>query len=181
MGEQIRKVAFILFALIFVGIIAAMNSTVLSTATNGNKQLSTTLQTSDTASLEIYNDSAVGGSQVQSAAKNPSSVSTTNLIVGVITKAAPSKVYVYASSAPDASNLPFQNYENNSASYAYNPSVAESAINSGSQFHSYLISNANGVICAVMFVQEGAVTDTSTLAGFVASNYTCAALNVGTT
>lgn len=141
MGSRIQKIAFIIFALLFVAIMAVMNSTVLNLGTNGNKQLSTTLQTSDTASLEVYNDAVVSGSTVLSAAKNPSSVSSTNLKIGVLTKAA-SDMKVYIANASDEENK-------------YSADDSDNAINAGSQFHSYLCYNDNGVVTGIAFVQDG--------------------------
>lgn len=142
MGSRIQKIAFIIFALLFVAIMAVMNSTVLNLGTNGNKQLSTTLQTSDTASLEVYNDATVAGSTVLSAAKNPSSVSSTNLVIGVVTKAADTEVKPYASN-PDGTNTFKYTGEN------------ELSINAGAQFHSYLVYNDNGVVTGILFTQDG--------------------------
>ena len=138
MGSRIQKIAFIIFALLFVAIMAVMNSTVLNLGTNGNKQLSSTLQTSDTASLEVYNDATVAGSTVLSAAKNPSSVSSTKMNIGVLTKAAGQEMKVYT---PDGSSK----YDGSDVN----------AINASSQFHSYLCYNKNGVVTGIAFVQEG--------------------------
>lgn len=152
MGSRIQKIAFIIFALLFVAIMAVMNSTVLNLGTNGNKQLSTTLQTSDTASLEVYNDATVAGSTVLSAAKNPSSVSSTALKIGVLTKAAASDsagMKVYISNADSDDNK-------------YSTSDSSNTINAGAQFHSYLCYNDNGVVTGIAFVQDGVTTEEAT-------------------
>lgn len=175
MGEHIRKVAWILFALLFVGVIAAMNNGILSTATNGNKQLSATLQTSDTASLELYNDSSVSGSQVLSAAKNPGSLSTTNLIVGVCTAASGnSSIYQYTAGAevPASGSSPFSA---TNSKFEYTETVkntADATINPSAQFHSYLIKNKNEAPCAILFVQNGVDVNSN----MIGSDFTCAAL-----
>lgn len=143
MGSRIQKIAFIIFALLFVAIMAVMNSTVLNLGTNGNKQLSTTLQTSDTASLEVYNDATVAGSTVLSAAKNPSSVSSTNLVIGVTTKAADDEVKAYSSNGAITDT---EKYTGSDSAYA---------INAGSQFHSYLVYNDNNVVTGILFTQDG--------------------------
>lgn len=173
MGSRIQKIAFIIFALLFVAIMAVMNSTVLNLGTNGNKQLSTTLQTSDTASLEVYNDATVSGSTVLNAAKNPSSVSSTNLTIGVVTKAVPGTVKAYATTTGNDENA----FGVSTEKYVGSTSDG-SAINSGASFHSYLVNNANGVVSGILFVQENAVSDTDALKNFIASGYSCSALGV---
>lgn len=171
MGSRIQKIAFIIFALLFVAIMAVMNSTVLNLGTNGNKQLSTTLQTSDTASLEVYNDASVAGSAVLSAAKNPSSVSSTNLKIGVLTKAAGTTMKVYIANGSDDNK--------------YSGS-GNDAINASSQFRSYLCYNANGVVTGIAFIQDGVTDDDckTAIEGVLSGDETslgttCPSLNIG--
>lgn len=161
MGSRIQKIAFIIFALLFVAIMAVMNSTVLNLGTNGNKQLSTTLQTSDTASLEVYNDATVAGSTVLSAAKNPSSISSTNLIIGVVTRADTSG-HKYDTTADDYSTT---------SSYASVIKNDQNAIiNSGSQFKSHLVYNTNGVVSGIYFIQDGASNEPDVVTLFGSGN-----------
>lgn len=142
MGSRVQKIAFIIFALLFVAIMAVMNTSVLNLGTNANKQLSTTLQTSDSSALEIYNNSIVSGNTVLNAAKNPSVVSSTNMTIAVVTKA-------------NQSGEPYTSTD----TYTANPSDS-TYINTSSQFTSHLVSNSNGVIVGIIFIQDGA---TSTL------------------
>lgn len=150
MGSRIQKIAFIVFALLFVAIMAVMNTSVLNLGTNANKQLSTTLQTSDSASLGVYDDAVISGSTVQSAAKNPSSVSSTQLQIGVATKADPNgRVYT---------NDKKYSGSNSDTTSTLDPNTM---INTGSQFRSHLVYNSNGVVVAIYFIQEGTTGEAS--------------------
>jgi hypothetical protein len=61
MGSRLQKIAFIVFALLFVAVIAIMNSSILTMATSANGQL-TSIVSSDDASLNIYDQQKVFGS-----------------------------------------------------------------------------------------------------------------------
>lgn len=101
-----------------------------------------------------YNLYSVAGSTVLSAAKNPSSVSSTNLKIGVVTKAdSTGKVYDAADSTADTYPEVISNNE-------------ESIINSGSQFKSHLVSNTNGVITGIYFIQDGVTNSPSVVTLF---------------
>lgn len=138
MGSRIQKIAFIVFALLFVAIIAVMNTGILNMAINANKQLSTTISTSNASTLELYNNTKISGDTVSAAAKNPDSLASTGITVYVVTKADSSTTSKYASENP---------YKAQSSDTSY--------INPSAQFQSYLCENDNGVVAGILFIQDG--------------------------
>ncbi len=138
MGSRIQHIAFIVFALLFVAIIAVINTGILNMGTNANKTLSTTVQTSNSSTLELYNNTTIAGDTVANAAKNPDSLANTSMKVFVVTKSSNTQ----------------STYDN---SHKYKAQSTDSAyINSSAQFQSYLCENDNGVVSGILFVQEGA-------------------------
>ena len=87
MGSRIQHIAFIVFALLFVAIIAVINTGILNMGTNANKTLSTTVQTSNSSTMELYNNTKIAGDTVAAAAKNPNSLANTSMTIYVVTKA----------------------------------------------------------------------------------------------
>ena len=147
MGSRIQHIAFIVFALLFVAIIAVINTGILNMGTNANKTLSTTVQTSNSSTLELYNNTKIAGDTVANAAKNPDSLANTSMTVFVATK---------ASTEPEA-------YTN---SKKYKAQSSDSKyINSSAQFDSYLCENDNGVVSGILFVQEGSTYTVGTTVG----------------
>lgn len=139
MGSRIQHIAFIVFALLFVAIIAVINTGILNMGTNANKTLSTTVQTSNSSTLELYNSTTIAGDTVAAAAKNPNSLANTSMSIYVVTKA--------------MTALPSKPYDNNNKYQA--KSGDPDYINSSAQFNSYLLQNSNGVISGILFIQEG--------------------------
>ena len=138
MGSRIQHIAFIVFALLFVAIIAVINTGILNMGTNANKTLSTTVQTSNSSTMELYNNTKISGDTVAAAAKNPDSLANTSMTVFVVTKAGGQTVYTY----------------DNSNKYKAQSS-ADDYINSSAQFQSYLCENDNGVVSGILFIQDG--------------------------
>lgn len=147
MGSRIQHIAFIVFALLFVAIIAVINTCILNMGTNANKTLSTTVQTSNSSTLELYNNTKIAGDTVANAAKNPDSLANTAMQVFVVTK----------------SNNTQATYDN---AHKYKAqSSAKEYINSSAQFDSYLCENDNGVVSGILFVQDGATYDSNEIGG----------------
>jgi ABC-type Na+ efflux pump permease subunit len=141
MGSRLQKIAFIVFALLFIAVMAIMNSSILTMATSANGQL-TSIVSSDDASLNIYDQQKVFGSTVAKAAKAPSDVADTIKNVYVITMAneegvAYSTASKYSSTEADAANV----------------------INTTAKFTAYQCINSNNAITGILFIQEGAATD----------------------
>lgn len=136
MGGRVQKIAFIIFALLFVAIMAVLNTSVLNMATGANKTLTTTVSTSDSSSLDVYNDADVYGSTVQNCATKPSSIIS-------------SSISVFVRTGGDDS------YREYTAKGTYKePSSSKAFINTNAMFHSNLITNANGVTVGILFYQD---------------------------
>lgn len=138
MGSRIQKIAFIVFALLFVAIMAVINTGILNMGVNANKQLSTTISTSNASTLELYNNTRIAGDTVSAAAKNPDTLASTGMSVYVITKADSSSTSKYSSDSPYKAQSSDSNY-----------------INPSAQFQSYLCENDNGVVSGILFIQDG--------------------------
>lgn len=161
MGSRIQKIAGIIFALMFVAVIAVLNTGILTLGTSANKQLSTTVNSTDSA-LAIYDQGVVSGSSVITAAKSPDKVCSTELTIYVAT-AGNSSAKSYTKLAP----------------YSASGVTAATTINNSANFDSYLCYNTNDVVTGILFVQDTAkgVSDSvvtsngSTAQGFDASKY----------
>lgn len=152
MGSRIQHIAFIVFALLFVAIIAVINTGILNMGTNANKTMSTTVQTSNSSTLELYNNTTISGDTVANAAKNPDSLANTSMKVFVVTK-----------------DQNTQKTYNNGDKYKAK-SGDPSYINSSAQFQSYLCENDNGVVSGILFIQEGANFSEDTIDGLTIMN-----------
>lgn len=159
MGSRIQHIAFIVFALLFVAIIAVINTGILNMGTNANKTLSTTVQTSNSSTMELYNDTRISGDTVASAAKNPNSLANTAMKIYVVTKA------THVMPTNKETGL----YDNDNKYQA--KSGADNYINSSAQFESHLLQNGNGVTSGVLFIQEGCT-------GFTVSDFNAKDLTV---
>ena len=142
MGSRIQHIAFIVFALLFVAIIAVINTGILNMGTNANKTLSTTVQTSNSSTMELYNNTKISGDTMASAAKNPNSLANTSMTVFVVTRAHDKQSSTAGKGLYDNEHK----YQAKSGDPDY--------INSSAQFDSYLLQNDNGVTSGVLFIQE---------------------------
>ena len=138
MGGRVQKIAFIIFALLFVAIMAVLNTSVLNMATSSNKTLTTTVTTSDSSSLNVYDNASVSGSTVQECAKKPNGIVSSSLTVLVRTTGADGYVAYTGNSTYNENN-------------AGNPDY----INPNSMFNSNLLTNNNGVTVGILFYQNG--------------------------
>lgn len=139
MGGRVQKIAFIIFALLFVAIMAVLNTSVLNMATSANKTLTTTVSTSDSSSLEVYNDAEVYGSTVSDCAKKPD---------GIIS----SQLHIFVRTAGATAYKEYFGKETYSLSDSGNPDY----INPNTMFKSNLITNANEVTVGILFYQKDA-------------------------
>ena len=133
MGSRIQHIAFIVFALLFVAIIAVINTGILST----------TVQTSNSSTMELYNNTKISGDTVAAAAKNPNSLANTSMTIYVVTKA--------KNALPTKAGEGLYGNDNKYQAKSGDPNY----INSSAQFDSYLLQNDNGVTSGVLFIQEG--------------------------
>ena len=136
MGSRVQKIAFLIFALMFVAIMAVLNTSILTLGTSANEQL-TSIVASDDSALSVYDDSTVYGATVINCAKAPDGVCSTPLEITVTTGEGGSEVY-------DSEN-PYVAPAPGDASY----------INRSAKFESQLVTNSNGVVTGITFTQEG--------------------------
>ena len=145
MGGRVQKIAFIIFALLFVAIMAVLNTSVLNMATSSNKTLTTTVTTSDSSSLNVYDNTSVYGSTVQECAKKPNSIVSSSLSVLVCTTGSMDDSSGSGGYVAYTGDNPYN--ENNAGNPAY--------INPNSMFNSNLLTNSNGVTVGILFYQDG--------------------------
>lgn len=134
MGSRVQKIAFLVFALMFIAIMAVLNTSILTLGTSANEQL-TSIVASDDSALSVYDDSTVYGATVINCAKAPDAVCSTPLTINVTTGSGTATYKtdnVYAVSEPTDGNF----------------------INRSAKFHSTLNHNDNGVVVGITFVQE---------------------------
>ena len=160
MGSRVQKIAFLIFALMFVAIMAVLNTTVLTMGTSANSQLTTTVSSDDSA-LSIYDQGNVYGTSVITAAKDPDKVASTEMSIHVITRADTAGTTYTA--APDDQ---------------YTGSDEAKVINKNSKFDSYLCNNENGVTTGILFVQQSA--DASGAEALVGDGITIQGFNANT-
>lgn len=162
MGSRVQKIAFLIFALMFVAIMAILNTSILTLGTSANGQLTTTVSSDDSA-LSIYDNNSVYGSSVINCAKDPAGVGDTIQNVFVFTSGSTSGAWYKAGGA-----------------YNVSDSADENFINRTAKFDSYLCYNNNGVCTGVCFIQEGHSTvQSSTVTGLDTNNNTSTVSGLG--
>lgn len=145
MGSRVQKIAFLIFALMFVAIMAILNTTILTMGTSANSQLTTTV-TSDDSSLQIYDQGSLYGSSVVTCAKDPGKVASTDM-----------NIYVITNADKDGTKYDTTNKYDGSGNTSDGTNINKTA-----KFNSYLCNNANGVTTGILFIQQNtADPDTS--------------------
>ncbi len=134
MGSRMQKIAFLIFALMFIAIMAVMNTSILTLGTSANNQLNTTINNRDVA-LQIYDGTVVSGANVRDVAKAPDKVCSTSLSIEVHTK---------TSTNTYTANSPYQSTTGTTEGKYINPSAT---------FNSSLTYNENGVVTGIKFQQ----------------------------
>lgn len=143
MNKKIITIAGIVFALIFVVLLAVMMGTITNKANSANTKLVDTLEMTDNTSLETYSDgSIVKGESVVSAIKNIKSIGgNLKLKVTVETKAGDTTSYGYVNSS---TITPYNQTDSTAADY----------INPSASFECTQNINSNGVITGLTFEQQ---------------------------
>lgn len=77
MGNRIQTIASIIFALLFIGILSMMNSTVLQFGSNVNHKVGNTVSISENYELNSFDGTRVSGDTVISAINNKDTLSST--------------------------------------------------------------------------------------------------------
>lgn len=143
MNKKIITIAGIVFALIFVVLLAVMMGTITNKANSANTKLVDTLEMTDNTSLETYADeSIVKGESVVSAIKNVKSIGgNLKLKITVITKAGVTESYGYV----DEGGIKHYNQSNSAKKDYINPSAS---------FVCNQDTNKNGVVTELIFTQQ---------------------------
>ena len=143
MNKKIITIAGIVFALIFVVLLAVMMGTITTKANSANSKLVDTLEMTDNTSLSIYDGKTVKGESVLSAIQNVKSLGGgMKLEITVDTKSGSAPVsYGYVDGADTITE--YKVTDPNSADY----------INSTANFQSELTKNANDVVTGITFTQ----------------------------
>lgn len=132
MGDRIQKIAGIIFALAFVGILAMMNQQVMLFGSDVNQQVHNTSTVSVDYELEPFNGTVVSGDTVISAIKNRNSLTSSNLSIQVENDEG---VITYSDEAGDETS--------------YDKSRFEIVITD--KYTAELAANANGVVTQIVF------------------------------
>lgn len=132
MGDRIQKIAGIIFALAFIGILATMNQQVIHFGTNVNRQINTSSAASVSYELEPFNGTIVSGDTVISAIKNRNSLTSASLNIKV----------------ENSTGVELE-YNDNGGLEKYDP--ATGTIGPQERFEATLNTNANGVVSEIFF------------------------------
>lgn len=127
MGQRIQHIAEVVFALMFIAIIALMNSNVLGIGNSVNAQLSRTYEATEMRELASFDNTMVTGSTVISAVKNYDNLYNYDMAIYV-----DGTPYGAAAGAKD---------------YSY----ASTHIDPTSSFNASLEANSNGVTTGIRF------------------------------
>lgn len=143
MNKKIITIAGIVFALIFVVLLAVMMGTITTKTNSANSKLVDTLEMTDNTSLSIYDGTTVKGESVLNAIKNVKSLGGgMKLEIIVDTKSGSKPVsYGYVGGANTITEYKVTNP--NSADY----------INSTANFKAKLDTNSNDVVTGISFTQ----------------------------
>ena len=167
MNKKIITIAEIVFALIFVVLLAVFMATINSKGNAANTQLVNTLDSTGTTSTQNYNGTDVKGSTVTTALDNFKSIGGDNKITMIVqtsmgnTSSDPDKPHWGKLSGTIGNNTNANVY---GYMYGYNedgvelPKYMASAedawyINPSGNFHCELIYNANDVVVGIYFEQ----------------------------
>ena len=136
MNQKIITIATIVFALIFVVVLAVMMNTISNKAENANTKLVDTLDANDSQSLAIYESGVMKGESVIGAIKNIKSIGGHfKLNVIVVTGAGASTTY--------GVNDPYSTSDSSDSKY----------INPVAEFSTKVNRNSNGVPVSIEFTQ----------------------------
>lgn len=83
MGSRIQTIAGIIFSLLFIAILATMNSTVLQFGSDVNRKVGNTLSVSQNYELDVFDGTKVTGDTVISAINNKDTI-TNGLQLNII-------------------------------------------------------------------------------------------------
>lgn len=142
MNKKIITIAGIVFALIFVVLLAVMMGTITTKANSANSKLVDTLEMTDNTSLSIYDGKVVKGESVISAIQNIKNIGGgMKLQITVKTKSGDSKDYGYVGNNDEITEYDITDPKN--LNY----------INPSANFQSELSKGPNDVVTGIAFTQ----------------------------
>lgn len=165
MNKKIITIAGIVFALIFVVLLAIMMGTITNKTNSANTKLVDTLEMSDGMDLANYENTMIKGSSVENAIKNGKSLGgNLKLFFYVETGEGSEEVYGYGTKSGSAmSGLKMSDgssfnksvaRSNVYKSYGQNDSTKKDYINESAEFNSYTIKNENNVTVGLYLKQN---------------------------
>lgn len=144
MGQKIITIAAIVFALVFVLILAVMMGTITNKANTANTQLADTLNMTANTGVDQYNNVVLKGESVISAIKN------------VKTIGGDLKLKVTVKTGMNTSGQSYGYLDDGSfAEYKPLPSSDNNYISPSSEFQSEVVNNANDIATEIVFTQKG--------------------------
>ena len=166
MNKKIITIAGIVFALIFVVILAVMMGTITNKANNANNKLTDTLEMSDGLDLASYDNTMMKGSSVVNAIKNGKGLGgQSKLWIYVETGEGDESIYGYGAKTGSSamSNLKYTDGTTSFSktvhkattytTYSESDPNADNYINEQAEFNSHVIKNENDVVVGIYFEQ----------------------------
>lgn len=157
MNKKIITIAGIVFALIFVVLLAVMMGTITTKANSANSKLVDTLEMTDNTSLSIYDGTTVKGESVTNAIKNVKQIgSGMKLEIKVTTGKGVTDYYGYTNNAKDENlSEDEEKIDFNITPRTSTPSETTSDyyINPSANFKATLDTNDNDVVKGIKFEQ----------------------------
>lgn len=151
MNKKIITIAGIIFALIFVVLLAVMMGTITTKANSANSKLVDTLEMTDNTSLSIYDNKIVKGESVISAIQNVRNLGGgVKLEIKVKTTGGTEQKYGYVG---DKDGL-VEHEITNPVEYEITNPNDDNYINSTANFQSKLLKNSNDVVTGISFEQK---------------------------
>lgn len=157
MGQKIITIAAIVFALVFVLILAVMMGTITNKANTANTQLADTLNMTDATGLDRYDNVTLKGESVVDACKSGSTIGgDTRLFMVVETKDGQNKVYGYGTSGGGGDLTPSVSAQSAEKWTSYNLTNSSDPgfINRSAEFSSELVRNKNNIVVGILFTQK---------------------------
>ena len=167
MNTKIITIASVVFALIFVVLLAVMMGTITNKGNSANTKLVDTLEISSGTDLSGYDNVTIKGSTVISAITNGKTLNGDTKMWIMVETGEQTSVYGYGTKTGDASDLlddlqysdatEFTKSVYASTQYTYysnSDSSSSDYINEAAYFDSNIISNKNGIIVGIYCKQN---------------------------
>ena len=158
MGEKAKKIAWIVFAVVFISFMAVVFAQLLGFGKIAQKQMNGTMSNISSTTLSNYDNTVVTGNEVVSAINNIKTLGgDLKLYVNVETKAGSKETYGYKVTGTGETKK--EKFEQ----YTIKDSSDSKYINPSGSFGSTLLLNANGVTVGIEFVQDASGSKAKTV------------------